>query len=203
VFRVVDFDSLVAPVFVPEKYLADLRVGQRAVLQPPSLAGTSVEGRVVRVSPVVDSQSGTIRVTIDPAARAELRPGMFANVQLELDRHDGVVIVEKRALVYDDEVPHVYVVEDGAAIRREVETGYESGDRVEVQSGVAAGDLVVVVGQSGLKDGSRVQAEDEDGNPIGPPPSDASTESAEPEAPGGDDRPAAKGPREKRPGRRP
>ena len=71
VFRLVDFDSLVAPVFVPEKYLADLRVGQRAVLQPPSLAGTSVEGRVVRVSPVVDSQSGTIRVTID--FRATLR----------------------------------------------------------------------------------------------------------------------------------
>ena len=166
VYRVVDFDSLIAPVFVPEKYLADLHVGQEALLTTPGLAGQRVQGVVKRISPIVDGQSGTVRVVIDLPPSSGLRPGMFANVQLVLDAHRDVVVVPKKALVYEDEAPHLFVVENGRAVRRPVALGYQDPSRAEITDGVEVGEIVVLVGQSTLKDGSVVSAEDESGTPV-------------------------------------
>ncbi len=156
VYRMVDFNSLVAPVYIPEKYLGSLRVGQPAFLDTPSLGETRISGSVLRISPMVDSQSGTVKVTVALQQGGELRPGMFANVQLVLDRHQDVVVIEKRAIVYDDEQPHVFVVEDGTASRRRIELGYQDETRAEVTAGLDPGEEIVVVGQSALKDGSAV-----------------------------------------------
>jgi len=166
VYDIVDFDSLIAPVFVPEKYLPDLHVGQAAVVTPRGAGGAPVAGRVRRIAPVIDSQSGTVRVVVDlPGGRA-LRPGMFADVQIVLDAHENVVVVPKKALVYEDERPHVFVLEGDTAVRRALELGYQDGARAEVVAGLSRGDRVVLVGQSTLKDGSRVVAEDEAGVPV-------------------------------------
>lgn len=156
VYRMVDFRSLVAPVFIPEKYLGSLRVGQPAFLDTPALGDRRIAGSILRISPMVDSQSGTVKVTVGLKQAAELRPGMFANVQLVLDRHAGVVVIEKRAIVYDNEQPHVFVVEEGTASRRRIELGYQDETRAEVAAGLAPGEVIVVVGQSALKDGSAI-----------------------------------------------
>jgi membrane fusion protein (multidrug efflux system) len=166
VYRVVDFDSLVAPVYVPEKHLASLRVGQQAIVDPPALGGGEVPARIKRISPVVDSQSGTVEVILDMDRPDNLRPGMFANVRLVLDRHEGVVVLLKKCLVYEDEEPHVFVIEQGEARKQPVELGYQDESRAEVLSGLEAGQWVVLVGQSTLKDGSPVAAEDEEGRPL-------------------------------------
>jgi membrane fusion protein (multidrug efflux system) len=167
VFSVVDFDSLVAPVFVPEKYLSDIRTGQKALLRPQALGGREMAGSVLRISPVVDSRSGTVRVVVAPESPAGLRPGMFASVQLVLDRHEGVVVVPRKAILYEDEAPHVFVIAEGRASRRSLELGYEDQENAEVVSGLEAGETVVLIGQSALKEGSMVAAEDESGNPLG------------------------------------
>ena len=156
VYRMVDFRSLVAPVFIPEKYLGSLRVGQPAFLDTPALGDRRLPGSILRISPMVDSQSGTVKVTVGLKESGALRPGMFANVQLVLDRHQDVVVIEKRAIVYDNEQPHVFVVEDGNASRRRIELGYQDETRAEVSAGLTAGEVIVVVGQSALKDGSAV-----------------------------------------------
>jgi len=173
VYRVVDFDSLVAPVYVPEKQLVFLRVGQQAVVTPPALGGTEVPARIKRISPVVDSQSGTVEVILDMDRPGDLRPGMFANVRLVLDRHEDVVVLLKKCLVYEDEEPHVFVIEQGKARKQPVELGYQDETRAEVVSGLDAGQWVVLVGQSTLKDGSPVRAEDEEGQPLDLPGSEA------------------------------
>jgi len=166
VYRVVDFDSLVAPVYVPEKLLGSLRVGQQAVVSPPALGETGVPARIKRISPVVDSQSGTVKIILDMDRSTDLRPGMFANVKLVLDRHDDVVVLLKKCLVYEDEEPYVFVVEQGRARKQPVLLGYQDESRAEVISGLDAGQPVVLVGQSTLKDGSLVGAEDEQGRPV-------------------------------------
>ena len=166
VYRVVDFDSLVAPVHIPEKHLADLHVGQAAVLLPPALPGQQVPARIKRISPIVDSQSGTVEVILDMDRSADLRPGMFANARIVLDRHEDVVVLPKKTLVYEDEQPHVFVIEQARAKRRRVELGYQDESRAEVVAGLEDGSLVVLVGQSTLKDGSLVKAEDADGQPV-------------------------------------
>jgi len=166
VYSVVDFDSLVAPVHIPEKYMLNLRVGQKAVLTPPAFGSRKIAGKVKRISPVVDSQSGTVRVIIGLASETGLRPGMFSNVQLVLDRHSNVVVVPKKAILYEDELPHLFVVKADRAVKRSLAIGYRDDERAEVVEGVKAGDVVVVIGQSALRDGSTVKAEDEDGLPV-------------------------------------
>jgi membrane fusion protein (multidrug efflux system) len=115
---------------------------------------------------VVDGQSGTVRVVVDLPPDSGLRPGMFADVKLVLDAHADVVVVPKKALVYEDETPHVFIVQDGKAVRTPVRLGYQDAGRAEVVEGLDAGDMVVLVGQSTLKDGSPVQPETEDGRPV-------------------------------------
>jgi membrane fusion protein (multidrug efflux system) len=177
VFRLVDFDSLVAPVFIPEKYLASLRVGQRALVRPRGLGSDVFDGGIVRISPIVDSQSGTVKVTVGLDSRARLRPGMFANVQIVLDTHADTVVLSKKALVFEDELPHVFVVTDGTAEKRRLELGYQDAQRVEATSGVEPGESVVLVGQSALKEGSAVEIQGGETEPV-----DGSVEPDSPEA---------------------
>jgi membrane fusion protein (multidrug efflux system) len=194
VYRVVDFDSLVAPVHIPEKQLVNLHVGQRALLLPPALSGREVPARIKRIAPVVDSQSGTVEVILEMTRSAELRPGMFANARIVLDRHDDVVVLPKKALVYEDEQPHVFVVEQGRAYKRRVELGYQDETRVEVTSGIDEEIFVVLVGQSTLKDGSLIRAEDEQGQPVDTGGDEPGAEVAAGGPPGGEG-PAVRGKR--------
>jgi RND family efflux transporter MFP subunit len=109
------------------------------------------------VRPVVDAATGTIRVTLDVDGRDRLRPGMFARVYLETATRPDALVIPRAALSLESIGDTVYVAEEGVARRREVVLGFEERDRVEVRSGVEAGERVVVVGQDGLSDGTPIQ----------------------------------------------
>ena len=156
-FRFSEFDPLLCKIQVPEKELSRLRKGQMAYLNVEAWPGQRFEARVLRVSPVVDATTGTIRVTLQVRARGKLSPGMFASVFLVTDTHDNAVVMPKRALSIESLSDTVFVAEDGQAVRRDIELGYEETDIVEVVSGLRAGERVIVVGQDGLTDGTPVQ----------------------------------------------
>jgi membrane fusion protein (multidrug efflux system) len=164
VFRIVDFNSLVAPVFVPEKYLPNLRVSQQARIRTRGSGTKIVGGRILRISPIVDAESGTVKLTVAIDQKSGLRPGMFANVQIVLDTHENVVVIPKKALVFDDEMPHAFVVEEGTASKRRLELGYQDSERAEIVSGLQPGESIVLVGQSALKDGSPVEVQEGEGS---------------------------------------
>ena len=156
-FRISDFDPLLCVIGVPERDLARLSVGQPAVLRVEAFPGEQFQGRVLRISPVVDAATGTIRVTLEVNRQGRLSPGMFAGVRLVTDVRQEALIMPKRALSLESLADSVFVVEDGVAYRRNVTLGYEEDDRVEVASGLARGDRVIVVGQDGLTDATPVQ----------------------------------------------
>jgi hypothetical protein len=106
---------------------------------------------------VVDVATGTVQVTLEVATSGVLRPGMFARVFVETERHDRVLVIPKAALSLESIGDTVYVAEGGAASRREVTLGFREGDFVEVTSGLAAGEQIVVFGQDGLSDGTPIQ----------------------------------------------
>jgi membrane fusion protein (multidrug efflux system) len=111
------------------------------------------------VSPTIDTRNGTFRVTAainnDLAA---LAPGMFARFTVAYEMHAEAMVIPAEALVEEDESKSVYVVSNGEVSRRNIETGIESDGRVEVLHGLAVDDQIVVVGQSALRDGSKVLA---------------------------------------------
>ena len=157
VYVVTDFDPLLAVLYVPENALARLKPGQPATLDADALPGKSFTGKVARLSPVVDPQTGTFKVTVEVRPTGhQLAPGMFSRVSVTYDVHKDALTVPRAAIVTEDGESAVYVVKSGVAHRVPVSLGYADGDKVEITRGVAAGDMVVTLGQNSLKDGTKV-----------------------------------------------
>ena len=83
---------------------------------------------------------------------------MFARFGIAYEVHENALVIPADAVVEEDEQATVYVVADGEVSRRIVEVGIESGDVVEILNGLAEDEAVVVVGHTGLRDGSKVLA---------------------------------------------
>jgi RND family efflux transporter MFP subunit len=156
-FRLSDFNPLLCPIQVPEKDLASLRIGQPAHLRVEAFPDERFAARVLRVSPTVDSATGTIKVTLEVESRGRLRPGMFASVFLVIDRHESALVIPRNALVLDSIGDTVFVRTGEVSSRREVKLGFRELDLVEVLEGIEDGDEVIVLGQEGLSDGTPIQ----------------------------------------------
>ncbi|MDX1630670.1 MAG: efflux RND transporter periplasmic adaptor subunit [Thermoanaerobaculia bacterium] len=158
-FDIVDFDSLVVRVFVPERQMSRVRVGQPARLRAPSLPARRVEGEVERIAPVVDPQTGTVKVTVDVPREPGLRPGMFLDVALVVAVDDEALLVPKRALVLEDDRSFVFRVTGEETVERlGIDPVLEDARAVAVDgSTLAVGDRLVVAGQAGLKPGDEVR----------------------------------------------
>jgi membrane fusion protein (multidrug efflux system) len=132
-FRVVDLDRLRVVAMLPERDLARIRVGQPAKLVPVYDEELEVAGEVLRLSPVVDPQTGTFRVTVAPVGDAPLlRPGQFVSVRIQVDFHDDTLVLPRRAVLYDRGEPYVFRVveapEEEAEAEEEEEEEEEQGE---------------------------------------------------------------------------
>jgi membrane fusion protein (multidrug efflux system) len=160
-FDIVDFRSLVARIYVPEKELTRLSRGQQVRVTSPALGAERFAGTVDRVAPVVDPRSGTVKVTVALPDTRDLLPGMYVDVELVAAVRDEAVLVPKRALVYDDDQIFLFRVqgegEDAKVERVRVVPQLEDKLHIEPEGGLAAGDRIVIAGQAGLKDGAKVR----------------------------------------------
>jgi len=167
-FAITDFATLVARVYVPEKHMQALAVGQHARLFATSSGDIEHRGIVERIAPQIDPRSGTIKVTISVPEEAGLAPGMFVDVELVIETHPNAVLLPKRAVVYDNDIPYAFVVTgDNRAHRVRVTTLLENRDFIESVEGFAAGDQVVIAGQIGLKQEALVEVKNETGTASG------------------------------------
>ena len=154
-----DIATLKVDFRLPETYLERIRPGQSLEVASDAMPGQQFEARVSAIDPLVDEQGRSVlmRATL-PNEGLRLRPGMFARVRLILQERANVAVVPEEVLVpAPGNVQFVYRVVDGKAQRVEVKTGARRGTRVEIVSGVQAGDVVVTAGQLKLRDGAPVQ----------------------------------------------
>ena len=170
-FVVADFNPLLARVHVPEKDLGKIKIGQTAYLEAESLPSSRFVGRVARTSPVVDPDSGTLKVTVEVHDAPDLKPGSFVTVRIVTRVNPDALVIPKKALVLEGDVDRVYrVIADTAHVVR-VERGLADAERVEILTGLAPGDLAITRGQDGLPDGARVRiVARADGSPLSASP---------------------------------
>ena len=166
-FEMKRLDAIEAELNVPEREIGRIRKGQHARVRIDALADGEFEGEVARVAPEVDPTSGTFRVTVSLGNDdGQLKPGMFARVDVQIDQRPDALLVPLDAVVTRRDESSLFVVEGGRVERRSVETGYISDGDVEILSGVYASEWVVITGQGGLRNGTRVLVVDENG-PLG------------------------------------
>ncbi len=160
-FEIGVFTPLLADVHLAEQDSQRVQPDQKAVIRLGTDSGEEIEGRVVRVSPVVDDATGTVKVTTElRPSNSNFRPGAFVLVEIETDTHDDVVLIPKQAIVEEDGGTFVFVESNNTAERRAVELGYQNDTAYEVLSGIDVGDRVVTAGQGNLKDGGKTHAID-------------------------------------------
>lgn len=158
-FRITDTYDLVAYLQIPQAELAKFAAGHTATLSVASMPGIEFPAKITRISPTIDVRNGTFRATVViDNTRGELAPGMFGRFTIAYELHANALVIPAHALLDEDDQTTVYVVSNNEVVRRVVETGIESGGRVEILSGLRDDDQIVVVGHSSLRDGSKVLA---------------------------------------------
>ena len=104
-----------------------------------------------------DQATSTYRMEVElPNADGRLKPGMLAKLRILRRLVDGAVTAPLFAVMRSNGGTHAFVYDNGTARRREVTAGILDGDRQQIVSGLAAGDLLIVKGQRELEDGQKV-----------------------------------------------
>ncbi len=137
-------------VQIPESLVAGLTLGERLQVSIPAV-GLNVAPAISEIAPTVDPLSRTTQVKLRLADQAQLRTGQFARVSLP-DKGANTLLVAASALHQSGQMTEVFVAELNQARLRLVRTGSHYGDRVEILSGLQAGDRVVVAAESELQD---------------------------------------------------
>jgi len=187
-FTVADFNPLLARVYVPAKQLGKLATEQAVDLVLDSIDPRSTEadtgplkGTITEISPVIDPETGTIKVTIEiPDYPKNTRPGDFAEVRIVTEERASATLVSKTAVFTDkgERVAYVADTANGTAERRVVEVGFSDDDRTEIRDGIGPGDLVIVKGQRSLRHGSPIKILAGPGSPEGADDADGEVSSS-------------------------
>jgi RND family efflux transporter MFP subunit len=155
VVRISQNDMLRLILPVPESVVSSVHIGQQVEVRVPTLK-RAFPGRVARFTDKLSSSTRTMDTEVDvPNASMVLLPGMYAEVDLTVANRPRVLTVPLAAM---DSTHQVMVVNANNRVEvRKLQTGMESADRIEVESGLKDGDLVVVAGRASLQPGEEVK----------------------------------------------
>ena len=157
IVELADVDPVKVDFRVPELSLAVLRPGQPIRVTVDALPGKTFEGEIDAIDPIVDVSGRAIRLRARiPNPRGELSPGLFARVQIVVERRENAVLVPEAAVFAEGRQRYVYRVVEGRAVLTAVELGQRRPGQVEIRSGLGRDDVVVTAGHQQIRDGAQV-----------------------------------------------
>jgi RND family efflux transporter MFP subunit len=168
VVELIDIIKAEVDVDVPERYISQIRLGDIADINFDALPNLSIEGKIESIVPQADKESRTfpIKVIVDNKDGL-IKSGMVARVSLLIGEPSLVKLVPKDAIVEQNRSNFVYVVNDGAAVPVQVDTGIAFKDQVQITGPVEIGQFVVTRGNERLRPNQPVKIVDKDGIPEG------------------------------------
>lgn len=155
---IMDTSSVVARAHIPQEQAALLKPGDPATITAADV--TPVSGKVIIVSPALDAGSTTVQVWVEAKNKSgALRPGSMVQVKMVARTIDSAIAIPEQALLKSpEEVTVVMVVDNqGKAHKREVTTGIDTGDLIQITKGLQPGEIVVTTGAYGLPEGTQVK----------------------------------------------
>jgi len=158
VVTIVRINPLRIRIDIPEQAIPEVKVGQSVSITTSAWPDRNFSGRVARIAPNVSATSRTLTVEAEiENSSGALKPGQFATVRILQERAEPAVLVPARAVVTEAGVSRLYVIKDGHAEQRVVQTGQTEGDLIEIRSGVAADEQVATSNVEQLSDGVGVR----------------------------------------------
>jgi multidrug efflux pump subunit AcrA (membrane-fusion protein) len=158
VATIVNINPLRVKIDVPEQAIPQIHQGESVSVSVSAYADRTFSGRVARISPNVTATSRTLTVEADvDNPNGELKPGQFATIRILLPKSAAAVMVPQRALRTISGATYVFVVKNGFAQQRLVQSGQTEGDMVEIKSGVSADEVIAISNVDQLSDGVAVR----------------------------------------------
>lgn len=160
IFTVQQITPVKLLVGITESSYTRVKVGQEADLTVDAFPGETFKGKVVRLYPVMNSGSHTFNVEVNVTnANHRLRPGMYANVKINLGANNSIVISDKAVIKQQGSgVRTVFVLGEGNIAKSRVVTlGRHIGDKYEILEGLQEGEKVIVKGARSLKNNQKVE----------------------------------------------
>lgn len=157
ILRIVQVDPLELEFHIPEDWVGRIQTGTRVQFTVKPLPEERHSATLQMISPTADPATRNVRIkAIVSNPHLRLKPGFSAEVTIPVGRNaDGILIPEAALLSYEGR-PYVYVVHQGVAHRREVETRMRTDGQVEITKGLRPGERVVVAGHEQLREGMKV-----------------------------------------------
>ncbi|HEV2705211.1 MAG TPA: efflux RND transporter periplasmic adaptor subunit [Pyrinomonadaceae bacterium] len=143
---------------IPEQAIASVQAGQSVSVTTSAYPDRSFAGRVARISPNVTAASRTMTVEAEVEnGEGLLRPGMFATVRVLQPQSEPALLVPARAVRTEGNTSRVFIIRDGRAVERLVQTGQPEGDLIEIKGNLTEGDTVATSNLEQLSDGTPVR----------------------------------------------
>lgn len=149
-------DKLKIDFAIPEKYVGRVKVGAPVVF---NIAGgeRQFNGQIYAIDPRIDSATRTLVLRAECAnPENRLLPGAFAEIQLKLEQIDNAILIPSEAVIPGLDEKNVFVMKEGKALRRPVETGTRTSSTIHVLAGLKPGDVLITSGLQQLRPGQAV-----------------------------------------------
>ena len=154
---IMNYANLYMEVNFAESNMPYIQANQPVHITQPTLPDT-LRGVISEISPAISSETRTFKCKIlIQNSDLKLRPGMFVKADVEIDRSEGVIIIPKNILQTGRNSKYVYVVERNVAVLRNLVTGIEDDDNIEVLEGLNENDQLIIRGYETLRQNSRVK----------------------------------------------
>lgn len=164
VVTISDTSSFVAMVTVGEAYVSDIHLGDRAIIKGTGFTGKIYSGYVNKIYPVARKTAGTnaqetvvdMELIIDNPD-ADLKAGFTVQAEILTNRQKDMLTIPYEAVQQDENnIEYVYVVEQSKTVRRDIVTGMELVDGVEVIAGLNGNDVIISDAAKAGTEGSRI-----------------------------------------------
>lgn len=156
--HIVDISRLKANVLVSEGDAYSLKIGQNVKVSTDIYPGKIINGKITFISNLADATHNyPVEITLENPRDAPLKAGTFAYVDFNRISHQAILMVPRSALLKSIQDPMVYVVENNKATIKKITIGRDYGGKIEVISGLNAGDVVITSGQVNITEGTNIK----------------------------------------------
>lgn len=151
-----DDESISLQFGVPQNIINKITVGSEVNVEIKS-AGINTTAKIDSISTSADPMTNLYNVKVFMENDGSIKPGMFAKVTLKTDKRENVLAVDSEAIIEREGKYIVYIADGDKAIEKEVTTGLDTGDYIEILTGLNEGDKVIVKGQSYVSNEGKIK----------------------------------------------
>jgi RND family efflux transporter MFP subunit len=158
VVSIMNYSKMVMEINLPESAINEVKTGQDVFITHYTLPNDTIRATVSELSPAISAETRTFKgkLLIDND-KMKLRPGMFVKADIVVKKAENAIVIPKEIVMSNRNRKYVYVAEKGFAKTRDIRTGIEDNDNIEVLHGLKPEEQLIIRGYETLRDNSKIK----------------------------------------------